>query len=320
MEVGVKLELEVYIDVIFLINFIMDFILLLIVRKIIKSSGKIKRLLGGAVVGAIGACVLTVMSDLNGLIQFLLSYVIICTLMICASFRFKNWKEQMRAVLVLYLSTFLLGGVMNSLYYYSRLGYYFQELIQGRLLHNRNPLYLVLSGATAFLLLPLFMKIIYLFRRGKQELYPTELFYRDKSVQLVGLLDTGNDLHDPIYGKPVLVAEYSAVEPLLNESQAKELQSMLDTFEGKSKILVNEVAAAKDGTFDKGSEERLNIMMIPYHSIGKENGMLPAFIMNRIVISEGREQVCNEKVLTAVSRNKLSGQNEYQIILHKDML
>lgn len=313
------MELEIYIDVIFLINFIMDFILLLIVRKIMKSPGKVFRLLGGAAIGAAGACILALLPDLNGLVQFLFSYIILCSLMVAAALPLRSLKTGVKAVLVLYASTFLLGGIMNSLYYYSRLGYYFQELIQGNLFQERSMRYFILAGLGALLFFPVSMECINWFRKGKQELYPAELFYGKRSVRLVGLLDTGNDLHDPIYGKPVLVAQYSAVEPLLTKSQAKMICSVLDTFEGKPDTPENDRTAVCDGISHEAGEE-VKITMIPYHSVGRKNGMLPAILLSRLVIQNGREQVCSEKILAAVSRNQLSRQNEYQIILHKDMV
>jgi stage II sporulation protein GA (sporulation sigma-E factor processing peptidase) len=138
MEVGVDLYLEVYIDVIFIINFFMDIILLLMVKKILKYSSSIFRMICGAVIGAGSACILVLVPNLNGLVQFLVSYVAICIAMTGVAYRQTNWKARIKAVIVLYITTFFLGGVMNSLYYYSKFGYYFQELIQGRLFQNRN--------------------------------------------------------------------------------------------------------------------------------------------------------------------------------------
>jgi stage II sporulation protein GA (sporulation sigma-E factor processing peptidase) len=320
MEAGVNLDLEVYIDVIFLINFIMDIILLLIVKIILKSSCKVLRIFSGAAAGAFGACILTVMPDLNGLLQFLLSYVIICLAMICIAFPRTDWRTRGKALAVLYISTFFLGGAMNSLYYYSRVGYYFRELLQGKLFQNLDTFHFVVIVFITLSLTPILIKTILLFRRGKAELYQLQLWYKDKSVDLVGLLDTGNHLRDPIYGKPVLVSEYSALKPLLSVHQADKLGKLIDITEGNPVSTENEETAVSEIQFDDDIGEQINIMMIPYHSIGKKNGMMPAFTMNRIIIWDGKEEICNEKVIVAVSRNKLSRQNEYQVILHTDIM
>lgn len=315
MEEGVCLYLEVYIDVIFLINFAMDILLLFIVKKILKcKSTKLRMILGG-VIGAIGACILAVIPDLNGILQFLFSYCLICTGMVYISYIQKGCRARLKSIAVLYITTFFLGGVLNSLYYYSKLGVFFRDLVNGR---NLNKTYFVIAIIFGTIAIIVFIHTYYSFRRGDSRLYETELFYREKKVRVVGLLDTGNGLYDPIYGKPVIIAEYSVISNLLSEHQAKLLQKWLDSLNGNSNSM-NRNGLSEELLHDNG-EERLNIMMIPYHSVGKKNGMLPAFTMDKVILWDEDEQVCNEKVLTAVCVDRLSKQNEYQVILHKDIM
>ena len=315
MEAGVNLYLEVYIDVVFLINFIMDIILLLIVKIILKCSSTMLRILSGGAIGAAGACIIVIIPKLNGFIQFLIFYVILCMIMISVAFSLPNWKARIKAVVVLYISTFFIGGIMNSLYYYSNLGYYFQELIEGNLFHNLNTKFFVFAIIICLAAIPIFINTIFIFRRGKTELYSLEFFFEGKSVELTGLLDTGNSLYDPINGKAVIIADYTVVEPLLSVSQRKELWSMLDMTEGKT-VQKNFDSNALVGD----QEEPLKIRMVPYHSIGKKSGLLPAITMNRVVIRKEDGPVCNEKILTAISRNKLSSKNDYQVILHREIM
>lgn len=320
MEAGVDLYLEVYVDVIFIINFIMDILLLLIVKKILKCKKRLIRLLCGAGIGAIGACILAVVPKLNGFIQFLTAYVIICFSMILISFGFKNLAETIKAVVLLYITTFFLGGVINSLYYHSMVGYYFEELIQGRLFQNQSMAYFVLAIIVSAVAVRVFIVTLKNLRSGDLQTYETELSYGDKSIRIIGLLDTGNDLYDPIYGKPVIIAEYSALESLLTVHQKNLLQVMLDTLDGKHTSLNEKDNSLENSILQDGAEEHFNIMMIPYHSIGKKNGMLPAIVMNRVVILSGEEKIYNEKVYTAVSREKLSKQKKYQVILHSGIM
>lgn len=318
MEEGVCLYLEVYIDVIFLINFAMDILLLLIVKKILKcKSTKLRMILGG-VIGAIGACILAVIPDLNGILQFIFSYCIICTGMVYVSFIQKGWKARLKSIAVLYIATFFLGGVLNSLYYYSKLGVFFRDLVNGRLFGNLNKTYFVIAIIFGTIAIIVFIHTYYSFRKGNSRLYEAELFYREKKVRVVGLLDTGNGLYDPIYGKPVIIAEYSVISNLLSEHQAKLLQIWLDNLEGNNSSFSRK--GLPEELVHDNNEERLNIMMIPYHSVGKKNGILPAFTMDKVILWDEDEQICNEKVLTAVCADRLSKQNEYQMILHRDIM
>jgi stage II sporulation protein GA (sporulation sigma-E factor processing peptidase) len=320
MRAGVNVYLEVYIDVIFLINLFMDFILLQIVRKILKHSCTKIRIFCGALVGAIGACILAVVPDLNGIIQFLISYIIICFAMISITCHQENRKMKIKAVIVLYITTFFLGGLMNSLYYNSNLGFYFRELVHGKLFTNLGISYYAFIILAVIVVIPIFIEAFLSFRRGNLELYQTELTYGDKNIQIIGLLDTGNSLYDPIYGKPVIIVEYSALIPLLSIDQANILKEMIDSVEGNSDTSKAKTYFPKNSIYNNYGEERLNIMLIPYHSIGKKNGMLPAIFLNRVVVKDGEEQICNEKVLAAVSGSKLSKKSAYQMILHRDIM
>lgn len=312
--------LEVYVDVIFIINFIMDILLLLIVKKIIKCKNRLIRLLCGAGIGAIGACILAVIPKLNGLIQFLFAYVIICFAMILISFGYKKLAETIKAVILLYITTFFLGGVINSLYYHSMIGYYFEELIQGRLFQNQNMTYFVLVIMVGAAAIRIFIITLKNLRSGDLQTYEIELSYGDKCIRIIGLLDTGNNLYDPIYGKPVIIAEYSALEPLLTVHQRNLLQVMSDTLDGKHTSVNEKDNSLENSILQDEEKEHFNIMMIPYHSIGKKNGMLPAIVMNRVVIFNGDEKIYNEKVYTAVSRGKFTKQKEYQVILHRGIM
>lgn len=312
--------LEIYVDVIFIINFIMDILLLWIVRKILKYKNSIFRLLSGAAIGALGACILAVLQGLNGLIQFLAAYVVICFAMIIVSFQFRNLAATLKAVAILYITTFFLGGVLNSLYYHSMLGYYFTELIHGRLFQNQNMAYFVLAVLVGTLAVKIFILTLKNLRSKELQTYETELTYGDKSVRIIGLLDTGNDLHDPIYGKPVIIAELAALEPLLTVHQKNRLQILSDTLDGGRTFLNDRENSLQNSSLQEQEEEFFNIMMIPYHSIGKKNGMLPAIVMNRVVIFNGDEKIYSEKVYTAINKEKLSKRREYQVILHRGIM
>jgi len=296
----------------------MDLLLLFIVKKILKcKTTKLRMVLGGGI-GATGACILAIIPELNGFLQFLFSYCLICTGMIYVSFIQKGWKARIKSIAVLYISTFFLGGFLNALYYNTRLGIFFRDLMNGRLFQDLNKTYFVIAILFGTIAIIVFIHTYYSFRKGNSRLYTTELFYREKKVRVMGLLDTGNGLRDPIFGKPVIIANYSAISQLLSENQAKQLKIWMDHLDGNHTTDPYQYFSEEFGTDD--NKERLNIMMIPYRSVGKMNGILPAFTMDKVILWDEEEQICNEKVLTAVCADRLSTQNEYQVILHKDIM
>ncbi len=303
--------LEVYIDVIFFINFFMDFILLYSVKKILKWESSFKKTTFGAAVGAIGACILSLVPELNQITQFIISYLIICVIMIWITFKPSSWQVGLKGVIVLYVATFFLGGLFNSLYYHSMLGYYFHELINGRLFQDLNGWKLVFLAIFGIFGTYTLIKIMTNLRNKNKRLYETNLCFGDKKITLTSLLDTGNNLYDPIFNKPVIIIEYSSLMKLLNEKEKHYINGWLINVQNETEDLMN---------IFSNNTNNIRVFMIPYKSVGKKNGLLPAIKIDKIEIINGNEIICNENVLTGIWKGKFSLKNEYQIILHRDLM
>lgn len=101
----------------------------------------------------------------------------------------------------------------------------------------------------------------------------------EKPLEVRALIDTGNGLQDPISHKPVAV---------LDEEVWNNLKRWM-------------------------RPEKYKI--IPYHSIGKEKGLLEGYEIEKMVVrgSTGEKQF--EKVVIAVFKGKVSGKGSYQMIL-----
>ena len=110
-----------------------------------------------------------------------------------------------------------------------------------------------------------------------QNIYEVTLVWNGMQKELLGLRDTGNLLRDPYFGKPVTVVEYSAVKELFNQ---------------KTKVL-----------------------WIPYHTVDQAKGWMPGIQLDYFLLHRDGEQKRVEHPIVAVSKEKLSGQGKYQLIL-----
>lgn len=105
------------------------------------------------------------------------------------------------------------------------------------------------------------------------------LYIGEKNCQVQGIIDTGNGLCDPYTGKPVHV---------------------LDALSAKHFF----------------AEEKLrNIHYVPYHSIGKQEGVLLTVQIDSMCIC-GEEETWIEKPLIGISETVISATGEYQMILN----
>lgn len=125
--------------------------------------------------------------------------------------------------------------------------------------------------------------MIWLFRQRGKTLYHVRFFYRGKEHEVEALLDTGNDLREPVSGKAVCVVEESSIP-----------WNIWDDKEG--------------------------IYMIPYHAVGTDAGMLPAVKVRQVrIMDSGGAYRCQEMLL-AVYHGKLSAHGKYRMLLHLDYL
>ena len=125
-------------------------------------------------------------------------------------------------------------------------------------------------------------------RQEKENLRWVTCEINGKIFRCMGLLDTGNSLYEPLSRKPVSILERSELK--------------------KHSICIK--------------EEQYRV--VPYHSLGTNQGVLEAFVADKIQIvpmEEDEKSYCieREKVIVGIYEGKLSQDERYQIILHPDL-
>lgn len=183
---------ELYIDVFFLVNFMMDSILLLLTRKILKCSATHGWVFLGAAVGAFLTCVVMVIPISAVFVKFILFHGFVNVVMIKIGLKIRWDKMFIKAFLLLYVSGFLMGGVLGYLNQYVRTG----------------SLFFALSVASYYVVLGIWNLISYM-ARVKNNRCQVTLFKNGKSCTTEALIDTGNCLKDSVTGKPVSVVDKS---------------------------------------------------------------------------------------------------------------
>lgn len=123
-------------------------------------------------------------------------------------------------------------------------------------------------------------------RRKMEREVPLLLTWKEKTIEAVALVDTGNRLREPASGRPVSILEKDSARELLGS----------------------------------GWEERKGFLLIPYHSIGRDLGWMQGVVLDRMIIltPEGECQVKNP--VFAISSGSVSRNHQYQVILHEEHL
>ena len=119
------------------------------------------------------------------------------------------------------------------------------------------------------------------------------------------MLDTGNQLKDPITGVPVVVVTKEALREIIPDN-------ILDNIE---KVMGGEW---------KEEEENINyrprFRIIPFTSIGKQNGMLLGLKVDKVKLITDINEITNENVIVCIYNQKLTKANTYSALIGIDML
>jgi len=288
----------------------MDLFLLYILKTINKKSSSLIKLILASAVGGLSAALLGIFPWLNVILRFVLMNIMTSLIMIRIAFGKLYLSDMLKQSLVFYVITYFFGGLINSIYYYTDFKIIITNLGKGHYLSNLSWGSIILS---IVITLPFVFALLWLYRWYRSnalEIYDVDLEFFEKSIHIKGFMDSGNCLYDPINKKPVIVVEEETIKELISP------EFYLYLKEAKNYL---EMEKTDIRQWDVNKEDMLKLKFIPYSSVGKR-GVLLGMIIDKVMIYTGKDVICNEKVIVAISNNLISPNKEYQAILHKGLM
>jgi stage II sporulation protein GA (sporulation sigma-E factor processing peptidase) len=298
----------IYLDLIFLLNFVIDWALLWATAR-----ARLLRLtlLRGGLSAAIGASYVLMMFAPS--LSFMFTFLIKCAisaLMIVVAFGFGSLQSFLRNIGVFYLINFAAAGaifggayilqssgdIMNGMWISRSGGFEFRL--------NQYMLWFVLLVLILALLL---YRVVFLSARRRAAAIGmiAEVRIQIDELETVcqGLLDTGNQLYDPLTRTPVMVLEATQWKAHMPDSWLKRIQS----FE------VDQIIAAI-GTEECLWQDRLRL--VPYRGVNRGTQFMLAVKPDKVTIVQGDKIQETVKVLVALDGGTLSSNGDYQAIIH----
>lgn len=130
------------------------------------------------------------------------------------------------------------------------------------------------------------------FRQQKDFLYEVSFEWNQTEIRVCAFLDTGNFLYEPIGHMPVSVMEEEAFLRYFDEPLTELI---------------------KHGDIGE-------IRMIPYRSVGCEEGVMPGILVKNIQITNGNQKAEALKGIVGISKRPLSAGGHYELLLHPDLI
>ena len=290
--------MTIYIDVVLIENLLMNYIILFATGVILKIKIKHIRLILASLVGAIYT-IIAYISALriysNIFLKFILSLIIIYI-----AFNPKSVKKLFKFTLIFYLTSFVFGGAAFALIYIVKP----QDILRNNgLVLNTNSLKTIfISAIIAFAIIIIVFKLVKNKISAKDMYCNIKIILNQKEIETKAMIDTGNFLREPITNTPVIVVEHT----LLYDCMPKEILNHLETILGGD---FSEIP-------DKVREEYISrLKVIPFSSLGKQNGMLLGIKADKVIIKSDEEEKENDNVIIGIYNKFLTKRGEYRALL-----
>ena len=287
----------IYIDVLFMLNFIMDYIVISLSAsltgnrtKVLAGSGRISfisqdavifrlRKTAASLIGSSWVCIVLIFR-LKGVLWDIVSYFAVSVIMALTMAGFRKWREIARYVAAMYFLTCALGGMMHVIYYYTAFGFMIRTAGNGTGAAKLLPVI-----TSAVIIAPVIQAVaVYISGTvSDRKLMPVIIIENNgRTVRLKALIDTGNSLTDPFNGDAVNIIEA--------ESASRLIRSFTEDC----------------------------YHLIPFASIGEDNGLIPVVRFDRMIIT-GEQHCLIETPLFALYSGKFTD-GSYRAILNPKML
>ena len=122
------------------------------------------------------------------------------------------------------------------------------------------------------------------------------------------MIDTGNMLKEPISNMPVIVVQKDILDGIIPNI----------IFNNLEKILTGKIEEKISNQIDINYLSKFRV--IPFSSIGKNNGMLLGFKADKVIINYDENEKRYEKVVIGIYDKNLSKRQKYFALLGLDLI
>ena len=295
--------MTIYIDIVIIENLIMNYIILCATGIVSKNKMRHLRLIMASLLGAIYSVVaymkiLEIYSNI--VLKILLSVIIVYI-----AYNPQTVKKLWKTLVMFYLVSFVFGGVAFSLIYIIKP----QDIImKNGLFLGTYPLKTIILGAiVAFAIIIIAVKIIRKKFTTKDMICDIEIMLNNKKINTKALIDTGNMLKEPITNTPVVVVE----KILLYECIPKEILNNINQIIGGDLEKIPQQIQ---------SQYISKLKLIPFSSLGKQNGMLLGIKVQQIKIIKESEEITKENIIVGIYQQSLTKNGEYQALMGMEFI
>lgn len=289
--------MTIYIDVVLFENIAMNYIILMACSLIENRKANFLKIFISSTVGGIYSILNYVIKEtifINILLKILISII-----MVKIAFKSRKFKTFFKQLMCFYVVSFMIGGVAFMIVFLMNQNNVMYK--DGMLIGTASIKIALLGGVLGFSIITIISNIQK--RKIENQICDIEIFYKNKNIRLSSFIDTGNLLKDPITNQDVVIVEKDSLKTLFDSSF---LEDILNVVKGK--------------TISNGNDYIKNrIKLIPFSSLGNENGLLVGFKSDYIKVYDEDVKLL-KNVVIGIYDGKLTKTNLYTSLIGLNIL
>ena len=285
--------LTVYADVLVSVNVLITYIFIVCTRVICKMATNKFLVAIGSFIGGFSS--LIIFFDVKYQVLSFFIKLLTAAVIVAVSFL----PRSIRGFIKLYSGFFTVSVIFGGVMYFLEITINPEKIMyyNGTVYFDMSLAYLV---GSVLVIYGLFLIVQYFLDKkvSSENLCEVKIFFRNSAVSLLSIIDTGNNLTDGLTGRPVVVAELSAVAPLFDFSELDFL---------------------KKGNYENLPEAlKKYIRVVPCGAVTGD-GLLLAFIPEKVEVKTKTRVYINDYCVIAVLNKQLS-EGEYKALLNEKIL
>ncbi|WP_273839785.1 sigma-E processing peptidase SpoIIGA [Halalkalibacter alkalisediminis] len=301
------MDMTLYIDVIWLLNLCIDYLLIALTALVLKRRFQHIRMILAALFASL--IVFLMFSPVASLfyepwMKFLYSAVIVYI-----AFGYKRFRYFIQGLLMFYFVAFMTGGGLFALHFFWQT----EVAILDGIAHVNSGYF---GSGISWVFVVIGFPLIWFFSKHRFETIEVKQVQYDQLVDVEmtisgytftarGLIDSGNQLSDPLTKKPVMIIEAQLLYSYFNKEAVDHIMSF------------HEQPEVEEG-FDERLLERASI--IPYRVIGQSSPFITGLKPDQVIIYYQNQQFVTKNVLLGLHDKELSPDGAFKCIVHPKLV
>lgn len=301
-----KEEVHIYLDAVWLLNFLMDAMILNLTLGLTRAKSSKLRLILAAVIAS-SMVPLTVLMP-GSFFTTSLGKVVLSLIIVWVAFRYASLRSFLMQWVSFYFITFAIGGSMMGVHFFLMSDIQVQGgtlvTFSGGYGDPVSWLFVFIGFPSSYFFTKWRFNQIAVHQMKFDNIYEVTVKWNGKSAICQGMVDSGNQLVDPVTRKIVFLADHQVLIQLL-EKEVLEYLTM------------DRVVASMD---ELPEEIQKNVRLVPFQAAGSKGQLLVTLMVDSISIQTPEGALNLNHPLLGIQHHDLTHDQSYQMLIHPHVM